>query len=170
MSDAPIESTDDPAVEPAQLAPEEQARARRTRRLWIGAAAAAVLAAALAVGVLVSLLFGPGTTKVAKDVLACVSNRDFTKGAKHTCPPKGATRVDGLIETATKSQIDVVTTDGRRFSYVVRPADAPYLDIPHAQQHAALGQPTTIYTRDYKGATVVVYMKDSDLNFQEETS
>ncbi|MBC7461196.1 MAG: hypothetical protein H7287_07530 [Thermoleophilia bacterium] len=161
----PSEPTD---VSADELTPEEQARPRRTRRLWIGAAAAAVLAAALAVGVLVSLLFGPGTTKVASDVLACVSTRDFTQGAKHNCPPKGAARVDGLIETASTTQIDVVTTDGRRFTYVVRPADAPYLDIPHAQQHAALGQPTTIFTRRYKGATVVVYMKDSDLNFQQE--
>lgn len=159
---------DDEIDEAEERTAEQVARDRRSKRLWIGVAAVAVLAAALAVGVLVSLLFGSGTTKVANDVLACVSNRDFTATAKHNCPPKGATRVDGLIEHANTTEIDVVTIDGKRFTYVVRPPDVPYLDIPHAQQHAALGQPTTIYTKRYHGDTVVIYMKDSDLNFQQK--
>jgi len=149
-----------------ELTPEERSRARRTKRLWIGAASVAVLAALLAVGVLASILLGAGDTKVASDVMACISTRDFTDGAKNNCPPKGAKRVDGLIESATNSRIDVVTIDNQRLTYVVRPPDVPYLDIPHAQQHAALGQPTTIYSKRLNGDAVIVYMKDSTLNFQ----
>jgi hypothetical protein len=142
-------------------------RAGGSRRLWKWLAAIAVIAAAGSVGVLGWLLLNPGQTKVASNVMACIPNHDFTKNAKHTCPPSDAQHVDGLVENVTDTTLDVVTIDGKRYSYEVRPADLPYLDIPHAQQHAALGQPMTVYTKKAGGDTVIVYMRDSTINFQK---
>ncbi|MCW2956660.1 MAG: hypothetical protein JWO69_1529 [Thermoleophilia bacterium] len=147
------------------------------RRLWIILAVLAVLAAATAMGVLASLLIGAGDSVAADDVMACVpsqESRDFTKPENKEnphevggCPPKDAPSVDGLVQEATETGFDLVTIDGDRRTYPVRPADRPYIDIQHAQSHASLGQPVTIYTKEVDGEEVIIYMADSTLDFSD---
>ncbi|MCW2960946.1 MAG: hypothetical protein JWM25_1425 [Thermoleophilia bacterium] len=163
-----------PTTTPA-TAPDPEATDARRRRRWIILAVVAVAAAAIAMGVLGSLLLGAGDSVAAKDVMACVpsdESRDFTKAENKEnphevggCPPKGAPSVDGLVQEATDTGFDLVTIDGDKRSYPVRPADRPYIDIQHAQSHAALGQPVTIYTKRVDGDDVIIYMTDSTLDF-----
>jgi hypothetical protein len=168
------------AAAAAEAAEAEAAKQRRSRKRWKIIAGVMVVLAAISMGVLASLLIGAGNSVPAKDVLACIPNRDYTKsspsggssgvagGAHPTdakCPPKGAPHVDGLIQDVTDNGFDLITIDGDRRSYKVRSADRPYIDIQHAQTHANIGQPVRIYTKDVEGEEVIIYMIDSKLQF-----
>jgi hypothetical protein len=118
--------------------------------------------------VLGSLLLGAGDSSPAKDVMACIPSRDFTKGKAHTCPPKGAPHVVGLVQDTTATGFEIVTIDGERRSFKVRPADRPYIDIQHAQSHASLGQPIRVYTKRVDGDTVIIYLDDPPLTFSDD--
>ena len=160
-----------------QQTPDEDERARRANRTWKIVAGIMVVAAAVSMGVLASLLIGAGSSTPADDVLACIQDRDFTKstskgsgsGGAHAvtekCPPKGAPHIDGLVQEATDTGFDLITVDRERKSFVVREADRPYIDIQHAQTHAASGQPVRIFTKEVDGEDVIVYMVDSPLRF-----
>jgi hypothetical protein len=141
-------------------------------RGWKIAAGIAVLAAMVALGALGSLLFlgdgGSGTP--AGDVKACVPSHDFTKTSTDTgdeCPPKGAKSQDGLVQKTSKGGFTMqVIEDGKLGKVVklhVREPDRPYIDIAHAQTHAALGQPIRVYTKRIDGQDAVVYMEDAPL-------
>ena len=52
---------------------------------------------------------------------------------------------------------------GDTITLYVREPDRPYIDIAHAQTHAALGQPIRVYTQEIEGRRSVVYMEDAPL-------
>lgn len=107
------------------------------------------------------LLFGPaGSAPAGGKVLACVQSRDFTKGAKRRCPPKGADFVDGLVGKDEDGSFSLTTMQGQTRKLLVREPDRPYVDIAHAQSHAQFGQPVRVYTRRYHGKDVVIFMED----------
>lgn len=143
-------------------------------RGWRIAAAIAVVAAFVSIGVLGALLFGGSATGVDGDVRACIidaSSRDFTKGAEHekppNCPPEGAKQSDGLVKKTSEGGFTMQElVDGRPAGIVelnVREPDLPYIDIAHARTHAALGQPIRVYTLEVDGEESVVYMEDAPL-------
>ncbi len=146
-------------------------------RGWKIAAGIAVVAAFVSIGVLGALLFGGSSQDVADDVRACIvdaSSRDFTKDAEKSdharpddCPPEGATMTDGLVKKTSDGGFTMQEiVDGRLGDEVtlnVREPDRPYIDIAHAQTHAALGQPIRVYTLEIDGERSVVYMEDAPL-------
>jgi hypothetical protein len=146
-------------------------------RFWKIAAVVAVAAAALAMGSLGYLLFAADDSNVGSDVRACIPNRDFTASAPkggssgiagdtaktETCPRKGDKYVEGLVQEATATGFDLVTMDGDKRSYKVRPADRPYIDVQHAQSHATLGQPVRVYLEKIDGEWCIVYLTDPPL-------
>lgn len=145
---------------------------------WKIAAVVAVVAALGAMGTLGWLLLRAGDDAPSSQVRACVPNRDFTTsapkagasgtaGGAHptdgTCPPKGARYVDGLVQDATATGFDLITLDGEKESFAVRPADRPYIDVQHAQSHASLGQPIRVWLERIDGEDVIVYLADPPL-------
>jgi hypothetical protein len=155
--------------------PDETATTPRSGRGWRIAAGIAVVAALAALGVLGYLLFAGGSTDPDEDVRACIidpASRDFTKEGKDhakpaNCPPKGSTKTDGLVEKTSSGGFSMrVIRDGRLEDTItlhVREPDRPYIDIAHAQTHAALGQPIRVYTQEIEGRESVVYMEDAPL-------
>ena len=148
-------------VEPAE---------RKGGRGWRIAAIVAVLAAATSLGVLGSLLLGGESGGPGGDVLACIPSRDFTEGAKKsgdTCPPKGAPYTDGLVQKSESGSFTLQPIRqgslGKELKLTVREPDRAYIDVAHAQTHAALGQPVRVYTKKHEGQEVVIYMVDSPL-------
>jgi hypothetical protein len=167
--DAP--QADEPAaVETATLDEESTESSQSSSKKWKIAAIVAVIAAAVSLGALGSLLLGGGT-QVAGDVLACQPSRDFTEGADpkagDTCPPKDAKYTDGLVEKAKGGEFNIRTIEGGRLGeqlkLFVREPDRAYIDVQHAQTHAALGQPVRVYTKKHEGREIVIYMEDSPL-------
>lgn len=141
-------------------------------RGWKVAAVVAVLAAAISVGVLGSLLFGGGggSDEPDADVRACVPSRDFTKesdGSGDECPPEDAEKMDGLVQKTNEGGFTIRRIEGgalgEEVELHVREADRPYIDIAHAQTHAALGQPIRVYLEEIDGEDAVVYMEDAPL-------
>ena len=141
-------------------------------RGWRIAAAVAVLAATLTVGALGSLLLGGSSGDGPEgDVLACVPSRDFTEDADKStgdsCPPKDAKFTDGLVEKAKDGEFTLRVIEGGQIGtsikLFVREPDRAYLDVQHAQTHAALGQPVRVYTKRHEGREIVIYMVDSPL-------
>ena len=141
-------------------------------RGWKIAAGIAVLAAMVALGALGSLLFldDSDSDKPAGDVKACVPSHDFTKTSTDKgdeCPPKGAKSQDGLVQKTSKGGFTMQVIEGGKLGKVVklhvREPDRPYIDIAHAQTHAALGQPIRVYTKRIDGQDAVVYMEDAPL-------
>lgn len=151
-------ATDATATEPAKTPPSYALRI---------VLAVTVLAAAVAMGVLGSLLLGAGGSSSAPggDVRACILDRDFTKGARANCPPKGAKHYDGLIQNASGATFDLTTVDGEELTFGVRKPDRPYIDIQHAQTHASLGLPVRVFVERIDGDDVIVYMENSTLRF-----
>lgn len=145
--------------------------AKKGARGWRVAAIVAVLAAATSVGVLGSLLIGGNSGETGGDVLACVPSRDYTKDsdpdAGDTCPPKGAKYTDGLVEKAEGGEFSIRSIEGGRIGKTldlfVREPDRAYIDVQHAQTHAALGQPVRVFTKLHEGREIVIYMEDSPL-------
>jgi hypothetical protein len=141
---------------------------------WKIAAALAVVAALVALGALGSLLIGGGGgggDKPAGDVRACIPKRDFRKDAKDDggaeCPPKGAKQLDGLVQKTTGGGFTMQVIEGgetgKTVKLHVREPDKPYIDIAHAQTHAALGQPIRVYIEPIDGKDSVIYMEDAPL-------
>jgi hypothetical protein len=144
---------------------------------WRIAAGVAVTAALVAIGVLGYLLFAGGSTDPDEDVRACIidpASRDFTKEGKESghskpanCPPKGSKQQDGLVEKTTEGGFTMrEIVDGRLEDTItlhVREPDRKYIDLAHAQTHAALGQPIRVYTLEVDGQEAVVYMEDAPL-------
>ena len=116
--------------------------------IWAGVVL--VLAAIGAVGV---LLFLPARNDASKTVYA------------DKPPPKTAPHVDGLVIKATPQKFELMTRRNERRVMAIRPADRPYLDVQHAQSHAALGQPVRVFYRKVDGKTVAVFLEDSPLIF-----
>lgn len=158
------------------MPPQEPARSSRG---WKIAAGIAVLSALASIGVLGALLLGGGRTEPKGDVHACVvdpASRDFTKPDEEDpgharppdCPPEGARQVDGLVQETDAGGFTLrEIVDGQRLGDVVelhvREPDRPYIDIAHAQTHAALGQPVRVYVLEVDGRESVVYMEDAPL-------
>lgn len=106
---------------------------------------------------------------------ACIidpASRDFTESGKDSvkpsnCPPKGSKQTDGLVEKTSEGGFTMrEISDGRlgdTITLFVRAPDRPYIDIAHAQTHAALGQPIRVYTKQIDGRRSVVYMEDAPL-------
>lgn len=146
---------------------------RGSGRGWKIAAILAVAAAGISIGVLASLLFfgsGDAGTRPGEDVRACVPSRDFTKEASREaseCPPSGARKMDGLVQKTSEGGFTIRRLDGgslgEEVELHVREPDRPYIDIAHAQTHAALGQPIRVYVEEVDGRDVVVYMEDAPL-------
>jgi hypothetical protein len=140
---------------------------------WKIAAGIAVLAALVALGALASLLFlGDSNDGESKggDVRACVPSHDFTKTSTDkgdVCPPKDAKQMDGLVQKTKAGSFTIQVIDGKKLGKVVklyvREPDRPYIDVQHAQTHAALGQPIRVYTKQIDGKESVVYMEDAPL-------
>lgn len=155
-----------------QPAGEEQAEGGGDGRGWRIAAMVAVLAAMVALGALGSLLFARGGRgdEPTADVRACIPSRDFRAGAKDdgdTCPPRDATRLDGMVTRTDEGGFTIQVIEdgqlGESKELHVRPPDRPYIDIAHAQTHAALGQPIRVYLQEVDGRESVVYMEDAPL-------
>ena len=172
MHDEPADVTDEepkdaePAVDATETTPSGGGRG------WKVAAVIAVLAAAVSVGVLGSLLLGGGggSDEPDADVRACVPSRDFTKesdGSGDECPPEGAEKMDGLVQKTNEGGFTIRRIEGgslgEEVELHVRKADRPYIDIAHAQTHAALGQPIRVYLEEIEGEDAVVYMEDAPL-------
>lgn len=151
---------------------------RKKQKLWWIAAGIAAAAAAVSIGVLASLLIFAGHSVPNSEVRACIPNRDFTKDAPsggdsgiagvhvtpEGCPPEAAYHIDGLVQEATETGFNLVTLDGKREEFAVRPADRPYIDIQHARTHASLGQPIRIWIEKINDEETIVYMEDPPLN------
>ncbi|MEO6867515.1 MAG: hypothetical protein ABI200_05795 [Gaiellales bacterium] len=147
-------------------------------RTWKIAAGIAVLCAVAAMGALGYLLFAADDSNVGADVRACIQNHDFTaqepkggssgiagdKSKTEVCPRPGDKYVDGLLQDATASGFNIVTTAGKKISLNVRPADRPYIDIEHAQSHANLGQPIRLYYEKIDGDNSIVFLMDVPLD------
>ena len=167
-----VDDADQPAAD-RRAAGDDGGGAAGEGRGWKIAAVVAVLAAMMALGALGSLLFagpGGGSDEPAADVRACIPARDFRKGSTDTgdeCPPKGATRLDGMVTKTDEGGFTIqVIEDGQlgdQRQLHVREADRPYIDIAHAQTHAALGQPIRVYLEEVDGRESVVYMEDAPL-------
>lgn len=140
---------------------------------WKIAAGIAVVLALVALGALGSLLFGGGAggDEAAGDVRACIPNRDFREEAKDedgpTCPPPGARKLDGLVQKTDGGGFSIQVIDGGEIGKTVklhvRKPDRAYIDIAHAQTHAALGQPIRVYIEEIDGRDAVIYMEDAPL-------
>jgi hypothetical protein len=166
-------STEDPAPDTQ----ESESPADGSSRGWRIAAAIAVVAAVGALGTLGYVLFAGASSDPDADVRACIidpASRDFTKKGeerKHArpanCPPEGAEQFDGLVEKTDEGGFTIrQIVDGRLEDSIelhVREPDRPYIDIAHAQTHAALGQPIRVYTLEIEGRESVVYMEDAPL-------
>ncbi len=80
---------------------------------------------------------------------------------------QGCRQRDGLVQKTDAGGFTIrEIVDGRIADEVelnVRPPDRPYIDIAHAQTHAALGQPIRVYTLQVDGRESVVYMEDAPL-------
>lgn len=127
---------------------------------WLLLGAIVVLGLALgAAGVFWWTSAGEGEGKV----MACVPDRDNMSESK--CPPKGAPYVDGIVQKATSGKFTLQPIDGGQMGksreLFVRAPDRPYIDVAHAQTHAALGQPVRVYTKRIGGKEAVIYMVDS---------
>lgn len=163
--------------EPEDTTQDEPRLGDANSRFWKFAAVFAVIAAVAAIGSLGYLLFAADDSEIASDVRACIPNRDFTASAPEggssgipgddstteTCPRKGDKWVEGLVQEATATGFDLVTSDGEKASYKVRPADRPYIDVQHAQSHASLGQPVRIYLEKIDGEECIVFLTDPPL-------
>lgn len=119
-----------------------------------------------AAGLLVALaLIGVGAFLVTSSP----SKRKDTSGKvlayRNERPPKSVKFVDGLVIETTPTNFLLLTKKRARVTLDIRTPDRPYIDIQHAQTHAALGQPVRVYHRPYRGDEVVVYMEDSPLIF-----
>lgn len=147
-------------------------------RGWKVAAGIAVLAALTSIGVLGALLFGGSGSEPAGDVRACIvdpASRDFTRDDDDEahdrpadCPPAGARKIDGLVQETDSGGFTMrEIVDGQQLGEVVelhvREPDRPYIDVAHAQTHAALGQPIRVYVLEVDGRESVVYMEDAPL-------
>lgn len=141
---------------------------------WKIAAGLAVLAAMVALGALGSLLFAGGdggSDEPAGDVRACIPSTDFREQAKDDsgdeCPPKGAKRLDGMVKKTTDGGFSIQVVEGgelgEEVQLHVRKPDRAYIDIAHAQTHAALGQPIRVYIEEIDGKDSVIYMEDAPL-------
>lgn len=105
-------------------------------------------------------------SKAAGKVLACVPDRAHMSESK--CPPAGTPYIEGLVG---KSQDGVFTmrvlssggTYGKSKTLYVRKPDRQYIDVAHAQTHAALGQPVRVYFKKVDGKDAVIYMEDAPL-------
>jgi hypothetical protein len=158
---------------PDAVPPADDDAPRGGGRGWKLAAIISVALAAIAVGVLGSLLFFGGSSTKGSDVRACVDtggSRDFSGGAKHDvpCPPKGAKATIGLVQKTSSGGFTIrVVRNGKLSGDIkqlhVRKPDQPYIDVAHAQTHAALGQPIRVYTQVIDGRESVVYMDDPPL-------
>lgn len=170
--------SDDDAPREDTTPRDDDAPAPGSGRGWRIAAVVAVLAALGSLGVLGYLLFAGGSSEPKADVRACIldpASRDFTKQGEQeghakpaNCPPKGATSTDGLVEKTSKGGFTMrEIVDGAKLGDTVelhvREPDRPYIDIAHAQTHAALGQPIRVYTLEIDGRESVVYMEDAPL-------
>lgn len=162
--------TEDAHVEEANGAEEPEGSSRG----WRIAAVVAVLAALGSLGVLGYVLFAGGSSGPKGDVRACiidVSSRDFRDDGAHErpsgCPPEGSVKSDGLVQKTSEGGFtmrEIVNgTLGETVTLHVREPDRPYIDIAHAQTHAALGQPIRVYTLEIGGRESVVYMEDAPL-------
>lgn len=80
--------------------------------------------------------------------------------------PGGKTpHVDALVTKATGSKFELRTRGGKRVTMYIRKPDRPYLDVLHAQSHAALGQPVRVYYRTEDGKKYAIYLEDSAVLF-----
>lgn len=79
-------------------------------------------------------------------------------------PPKGTPYYDGLVTNASATRFEIKTRTASK-TLTVRPEDEPFLDVAHAQQHSALGQPLRVYYRSVDDRKVVIYMEDSPVVF-----
>jgi hypothetical protein len=136
-----------------------------------------VVAAFASVAVLGALLLTGGSSDVPDDVRACIiplQEQGFTPKDEQDahvrpkdCPPKGSTRIDGLVDGTSASGFTLRPIEGGQLgetvSLHVRAPDRPYIDVAHAQTHAALGQPVRVYTLEIDGKQAVVYMEDAPL-------
>jgi hypothetical protein len=173
MSDEDDTQPDEPTDESSTAASDDVEAG--SGRGWRIAAVIAVLAALAALGTLGFLLFAGGSTDPGDEVRACIidpKSRDFTESGKDdakpaNCPPKGSKQQDGLVEKTNEGGFTMrEIRDGRLEDTVtlyVREPDRPYIDIAHAQTHAALGQPIRVYTKEIEGRRSVVYMEDAPL-------
>ncbi len=162
---------EDPGGEVRDDAVVEAPRDGRGGRGWRIAAVVSVALAGIAVGGLGSLMLGGSEREALGTVLACVVEpADATEAPADSdpdCPPEGAPYTDGLVEKAEGGDFTIREIQqgrlGDTIELFVRREDRPYIDIQHAQTHAALGQPVRVYTKKYEGREVVVYMEDSPL-------
>lgn len=132
-----------------------------------------MLAIALGVFVLgvgsavVGYLFVSTGSSAKGKVMACVPDR--ANMDRNPCPPKKAPYIDGLVQRTSSSTMTIQPMRGPRagatVKLYVRKPDRPWIDIQHAQSHAALGQPIRVYTRRVGKQDVVIYLVDSPVLF-----
>jgi hypothetical protein len=142
------------------------ARGDDADRRWRIAAMVLVPLAVLSMGGVAWLLLNARGDAGDELVLACIPSRDFTadaEGERVTCPPEDATYVDGLVLEATDEHMDLRLLDGGSIQVRIRTPDRPWIDVPHARQHSALGQPLRVFTIEHEGEDVVVWIEDPPL-------
>jgi hypothetical protein len=111
----------------------------------------AVLAVAggLLVGGTVALLLAPGKSDPKVPVFADAP------------APRSWPHVNGLVVSATGTKFVLREPGGTVRKLAVRTADRPWLDVQHAQSHAAVGQPVNVYYCRYDGKVVAIYLEDA---------
>jgi hypothetical protein len=142
----------------------ERQSGRMRRRL--GTVTVVIVGVLLGSGVSLLLSFGDSGhgDSADSDVRACVV--DFRADDAAPCPPENAKETDGLLVDVDGSRLTLKplgATEGETVDLYVRRPDQPYIDLQHAQTHAALGQPVRVYTLRVEGRDSVVYMADAPL-------
>lgn len=142
-------------------APEPDTTLRRSRTSRVALWASMALAGAV-VGAIVAIMTAP-VRGDGPPVLAC------SVQPVGTCPAKGAPFVDGLVKSASAGSFTLELLEGRSRgsgatrTFYVRKPDRVYIDVGHAQSHAALGQPVRVYSKRIGGKDIVIHMQDAPL-------
>lgn len=118
------------------------------------------------IGVLVVLvLIGVGAFMVTSIQSAKEARRQQVMAYRNERPPASVKHVDGLVILARPGQMQLMLRNRSERSLHIRRPDQPYIDIQHAQSHAALGQPVRVYYKLIDGKQSVVFMEDSPVAF-----
>ncbi len=113
----------------------------------------------------VLLLIGVGAFMVTSMQSAQQARQRKVMAYRNERPPSSVKYIDGIVIFAGPGQMRLMLRNRSERSLHIRKPDQPYIDIQHAQSHAALGQPVRVYYKPIDGKKSVVFMEDSPVVF-----
>lgn len=162
-SDAPVKSDDAAAAQQAgddgadaSIAADAEDSVATTSRSWLTVLLVVVaVVGAAGLGSLAVLVLTSGDKGVSSTEVWATTNT----------PKKGTPYLDALVVDATQSSFRLQTRDKKTHKLYLRKPDAPYLQIEHAQSHAALGQPVRVYYRTVDDKRYAIWLEDAPVIF-----